>query len=273
MSDEETKRALFEALARVPGEFDFFQALRRIETAHPEMPRLGEAARPADEPMRLGQEPSLAFPPASLASARAAEGDRAARIAVRFFGLFGPNGPLPLHLTEHAREQIRDENDPGFARFADIFHHRFLTLFYRAWASAEPVRMRDRPADDQFAQQLAALLGLALPTYNDRNLISDQMKLFFAGRFAMPTRNAEGLQALLVADLGVPVRIEEFVGGWITIPVSARWRLGPGKQAGRLGQTAILGQRAWQCDQKFRVVVGPVGAGSYDEFLPGGPGV
>jgi type VI secretion system ImpH/TssG family protein len=163
-------RELFAALARAPGEYDFFQALRRIEAAFPEKPRLGEAARPADEPVRLGQEPSLAFPPASLASATAADGERAARVAVRFFGLFGPNGPLPLHLTEHAREQIRDDGDHGFSRFADIFHHRLLLLFYRAWAKSEPVRMRDRPDDDEFAQHLAALIGLALPTYGDRNL-------------------------------------------------------------------------------------------------------
>ncbi|UCE31921.1 MAG: type VI secretion system baseplate subunit TssG, partial [Burkholderiales bacterium] len=46
-------------LLEAPWAFDFFQALRRIEAAHPELPRLGEAQRPRDEPVRMGQEPSL----------------------------------------------------------------------------------------------------------------------------------------------------------------------------------------------------------------------
>ena len=265
--------ALFQALAAAPGEFDFFQAMRRIEVAHPDQPRFGEAARPADEPVRLGQEPTLAFPPGTLARFTPASAQGSPRMSVHFFGLFGPNGPLPLHLTEHAREQIRDDADPAFSRFTDIFHHRLLMLFYRAWATAEPVRSLDRPESNAFSRYMAALVGLGLPAFDNRNLIADEMKLFFAGRFAMQTRNAEGLRALLIADLGVPVDIEEFIGSWLTIPPEARWKLGAGKQAGRLGSSSILGGRAWQCDQKFRFVVGPVGAGTYDDFLPGGSGV
>jgi type VI secretion system protein ImpH len=259
---------LFQALEKAPWDHGFFQALRRIEVAF--RTRLGEAARPSDEPLRLGQEPTLTFAPATLARFTPGDGERPARMAVQFFGLFGPHGPLPLHLTEYARERIRDDHDPAFSRFADVFHHRMLMLFYRAWASAEPVRSCDRPEDDDFARQVSSLIGLGLPGYDQRNQIPDQLKRHFAGRFAMPTRNAEGLQALLAADLGVPVRIQQFVSSWVTIPPPARWRLGPGKQAGHLGQSAILGGRVWQCDQKFRIVLGPLEAEAYEDFLPGG---
>jgi type VI secretion system protein ImpH len=262
---------LFQALARAPWDHGFFQALRRIEVAF--RTRLGEAARPSDEPLRLGQEPTLTFAPASLARFTPGQGERPPRLAVQFFGLFGPHGPLPLHLTEHARERIRDAGDPAFARFADVFHHRMLLLYYRAWASAEPVRSCDRPEADDFARQVASLIGLGLPGYDQRNLIPDQLKLRFAGRFVMPTRNAEGLQALLATDLGVPVQIQQFVASWVTIPPPARWRLGPGKQAGYLGKSAILGSRVWQCDQKFRIAVGPLEPDVYDDFLPGGRNV
>jgi type VI secretion system protein ImpH len=67
------------------------------------------------------------------------ERGRPPRIEVRFFGLFGPNGPLPLHLTEYARNRALHNADPTLVRFADIFHHRLLLLFYRAWAQAQPV--------------------------------------------------------------------------------------------------------------------------------------
>ncbi len=59
--------ALFGAIEREPWAWDFHQALRRIECLSPASPRIGTAARPADEPIRLGQEPSLGFAPATLA--------------------------------------------------------------------------------------------------------------------------------------------------------------------------------------------------------------
>ena len=43
-------------LEESPYRYDFFMALRRLESMHPDKPRLGEGARPIDEPVRLGQE-------------------------------------------------------------------------------------------------------------------------------------------------------------------------------------------------------------------------
>jgi type VI secretion system protein ImpH len=259
-----------ETLAAQPWTFDFFQVLRRFEVAHPDKPRLGEAARPADEALRLGQDPSLAFAPAALSSFKPGDDRHAPRLGVAFFGLFGPNGPLPLHLTDYACDRVRDADDAGFSRFADIFHHRLLSLFFRAWADAEPVVNRDRPGEDHFSTYVASLLGLGQVSLQDRDLISDHFKLAFAGRLVAQARNAEGLEAMLAADLQVPVAIEEFVGAWITIAESDRWRLGRGRMGGQLGATAFLGKRVWTRDQRFRVVLGPVDDRTYEALLPGG---
>src|SRR2546421_12377 len=78
---------------------DFFQALRLVDAAFPGPPRPGQAQRAVDEPVRLGQEPSLAFAPSTL-SRCTPNGDGHARLMVNFLGLLGPNGPLPLHITE-----------------------------------------------------------------------------------------------------------------------------------------------------------------------------
>lgn len=70
---------------------------------------------------------------------------------VRFFGMLGPNGPLPLHLTEYARSRSIHAGDQTLVRFLDIFHHRFMALFYRAWAQAQPTVSLDRPGEDRFS--------------------------------------------------------------------------------------------------------------------------
>jgi predicted component of type VI protein secretion system len=44
---------------------DFYQAMRRIASAHPQLPPLGEALRPKDEPVRVSQPPELDFAPAT----------------------------------------------------------------------------------------------------------------------------------------------------------------------------------------------------------------
>jgi len=267
---------LHQALGERPWAFGFFQALRRLEVlACRKGARLGQAALPSDEPVRLGQEPSLAFAPAALSDFKPPTGAHPARLVVRFFGLFGPHGPLPLHLTEYARQRIRDADDPAFSRFADIFHHRLLLLFYRAWADCEPVVSRDRPEPerDHFARYVSSLVGMDLPALQRADDGLSELWRFFAGRLAMPSRNVEGLLALLTDVLRLPCRIEEFVGAWIDIPEPARWRLGRGRQAGRLGQSAVLGRRSWQRAHKFRVVLGPLGSEAFESMLPGGPGL
>ena len=70
---------------------------------------------------------------------------------LRLFGLFGPHGPMPMHVTELARERLRAHQDPTLARFSDIFHHRLLALFYRSWAQNQPTVQHDRPKNDRFA--------------------------------------------------------------------------------------------------------------------------
>jgi type VI secretion system protein ImpH len=263
---------LLDLLRRQPFKFDFHQALRRLEAAAERHPRIGTSLRPADDPVRLSQEPSLAFAPATLASCEPGPGGRPPRLAVFFTGLFGPNGPLPLHLTEYARDRIRNAQDHTFARFTDIFHHRMLSLFYRAWAAAQPTTSYDRPDTDRFAAYLGALGGLGMPSLTDRDDMPDLAKLHFAGRLVCHTRHAEGLASLLNEFFQLPMRIDEFVGQWVRLPADCRCVLAPsaGEPMGQLGMSATIGDRVWDCQQKFRIVAGPMRFADYERLLPGG---
>lgn len=265
--------ALWQALSAEPWRHDFFRALRWIDARNPDKPRLGTARRPLDEALRLGQAPDLSFAPSALHSV-SLDGRRP-RVEVRFFGLFGPNGPLPLHLTEYARERAIHGGDLSFTRFADIFHHRMLLLFYRAWAQAQPTVSMDRPDDDRFAQHVGALVGIGEPSLRNRNAAPDHARLYFSGLLSRQARNAEGLEKLLLGVTGHKVRIEQFVGAWMKLPLSERTRIGRLAGSRRnptacLGRGAVLGGTVWDRQHHFRIHIGPLDAAAFDSLLPDG---
>jgi type VI secretion system protein ImpH len=269
----EASKVFYRALEERPYDHDFFHAVRRIECLHPDKPRIGRALRPADEPLRFGQEPSLAFAPATLSAYSPATARRPPRLEVRFFGLLGPNGPLPLHLTEFARERLLragEAADATFARFLDLFHHRFLALFYRAWAQAQPTVSLDRPKDDRYSAYVGALVGVGSQASRERDAVGDYAKLFFSGLLARQVRNRDGLEALLTGYFRLPARVEEFIGHWMRLPTEDRTRLGAGNDSARLGVGAMLGGRVWDRQHKFRIHLGPLTLKQYEAFLPGG---
>jgi len=259
--------ALFARLAEAPHRFDFYQTLRQLECLFDSSPRWGHARRPADEPVRFGQDPEMTFAPAPLASFKMGRDGRP-RLQVRLFGLLGPNGPLPLHITEYARERMYHAGDPTLSRFLDVLHHRFVTLFYRAWAQAQPHVNHDRPDEDRFAAYIAAFVGLSPTPFRDRDTLPDLAKFFHAGVLIRQTRNAEGLRAILQHYCRVPVEIEEFVGHWMTLDPREHTYLGG--DGATLGRAAVAGARVWDRQSKFRLHVGPLSLRQYEAFLPGG---
>jgi type VI secretion system protein ImpH len=266
-----TRVALFAALARAPWSFDFFQALRRIEGVSPDLPRLGKALRPGDEPVRLSQEASMAFAPSTLSAFEEQEGGIPPRLEQRFFGLLGPNGPLPLHLTEYARDRLRNFGDRTFARFLDLFHHRLALLFYRAWTEARPTVQHDRPNENRFSVYAGSLCGYGSPTRQGRDAVADHAKLFFLGHLARSARNAEGLASILESYFGLPVRIEQFVLGWLVLPRDQRTVLGGARpSAVPLGSGLPIGERVRDVQSRFRIVMGPMDFDRFGDFLPGG---
>ncbi|MBN2574080.1 MAG: type VI secretion system baseplate subunit TssG [Deltaproteobacteria bacterium] len=260
---------LLRQVAAAPYRYDFFALLRAIECACPERLRLGQATRPADEPIRLGQEASLVFAPSTLAYLEPAREGRPPRIGVHFFGMLGPNGPLPIHMTEYARDRVRNAGDQTLVRFLDIFHHRALALFYRGWANAQPTVHRDRPSSDRFATYVGSLFGVGSPAVRDRDLFPDSAKLYFAGRFAHQARNAEGLRAIVADYFRLPTDLEEFVGEWTPLQEEERWRITRTAFAGALGISTILGAHAWQRQTKVRIVFGPLKEHEFQSLLPG----
>jgi len=259
-------------LGAQPWRFDFYQTLRHFEATHPHLPRLGEALKPADEPLRVGQPADLSFAPAALHSVRYGANGQP-WVMQRIFGLLGPNGPLPTHMTELVSERARHHNDPGLQRFLDTLTHRFALLFYRAWAQAQPEQSFDRRGDTQWAIRLGALSGLGGAPLLRRDAIGDDAKLHFTGRLARHVRDAEGLLAWCRTQFNSRVCIEQWCGHWMPLAREERSRLSPpnrGSVGMSLGQGAVLGGSVWDVQHKFRIVIGPLSMARYRAFLPGG---
>ena len=107
----------------------FFAFMRRIQAETGA--QVGCDTKPNEEPIRLKAEPSLAYPASELTNITADDASPD-ELEVAFLGLFGPNGALPLHYTQLVIDRSRHK-DNALRDFLNIFNHRWLSLFYRAW--------------------------------------------------------------------------------------------------------------------------------------------
>lgn len=258
--------ALIERLRSEPWRYGFFALLRRIG-ADRRIDPVGTAPRPRAEPFRLGQQPSLFFAPREIASAHDADG----RLKVRLFGLgmLGPNGPLPIHVTEIARDREQSRHDSTLVNFLDIFHHRYLTLLYRAWASAQAAAGLDRPDDERFSFYVASLAGLDISEIGHGPL-PPHARLSASAHLVREARNPDGLRMTLERYFGVPVAIDEYVFNWISVDGDERSYLGKPGAASTMTVGALLGEQVADRQHTFRVVVGPLDIDAYLRFTPQG---
>jgi type VI secretion system protein ImpH len=268
--DRQTTDPVIERLATQPFAFDFFRAVRLIESRHPDRPRIGCSASPSADPVRFAQLPSLAFAPSTIASFGATAPGRAPRLAVRCFGLFGPNAPLPPHLTEYAIERQRHHGDHTLAAFLNVFHHRLISFFYRAWAANQMILDLDRPDEPRYATFIGSFFGIGMPEFQHRDAVPDAAKLYFAGRLACQARNAEGLEAILGDFFAVPAQVRTFQGRWLDLPPDSVCRLGDSVHTGSVGSTLVVGSKFYDRQLSFRVRLGPMTLADLRRLLPDG---
>lgn len=258
----------YDLLRREPWRFSFYQAMRILESEFQRDSQWGYGRKAVDDPVRLAQEPSMIMAPASLSEFTVEQG-RPPRLSVLFYGLFGPQGPLPFHLTEYARERVLHHQDDSLIAFLDMFHHRLLTYFYRIWADSTPTVNLERH-DDVFARQLNAVFGLLEGDEFPADRMPNRLKRFFSGHLASEAKHPEALLDILKSILTMPVYLEEFVGRWLLIEHRDLLRIHSLFDSQRLGRQATLGRRTWQKINKFRLRIGPLSMKQYQSLLPGG---
>src|SRR5580698_11543089 len=160
-----------EKLRREPFSFDFFQAVRLLERFFPERTSVGKFTHPENEVARFGVHPSLAFPASQIQSMDWPE-QKPAKMTVNFMGLTGPQGVLPNPYTTLLIERLR-ASDSSPRDFLDIFNHRIISLFYRAWRKYRFDVACEQGERDLFSRHLLSLLGLGTDGLRDRQAVSD----------------------------------------------------------------------------------------------------
>ncbi|MFK7997912.1 MAG: type VI secretion system baseplate subunit TssG [Granulosicoccus sp.] len=259
-----------ERLVSALDDFDFISCLRLVECERTDRPRVGKATRPSDEVIRLSQKASTGFKGRALDSIEERKGHHEYQLFCNFFGLFGTNGPLPLHLTEYADQRVRHHQDPTFAAFVDMFNHRMLSLLYRASAELDPAINFDRPDDNALEPIIAAFGGYLPSAARQRDTIPDYEKFSNAAWMGRYTKSPDGIVALIEQYFSLCAKVEEFTGDWLTLPDSAQTVIGRRSQIASLGVSTYLGKRAWSVGHKFTIILGPLLWNEYQSFKPGG---
>ncbi len=257
---------LLDHLQAEPWRYGFFALMRRIG-ANPAIDPIGTARLPQAEPFRLGQQASLVFAPREIASV-SVDHDRL-KILLFGLGMLGPNGPLPIHITEIARERKEHRRDPTLSNFLDLFHHRFLTQFYRAWASSQSAASLDRPGNERFTFYIASLTGYEVKEI-EQGPLPAHARLSAAPHLVREARNPDGLAATLSHYFGVPVHIEEHVFHWLDRDDNECSRLGVPGAGTTMAVDGFLGSRIPDRQSRFRIVIGPVDFDDYQRFTPRG---
>jgi type VI secretion system protein ImpH len=274
-SSRRTDPSLEENLFERGYEFEFFQAVRLLARMFPGRKPVGETAKPQEEFARFGARLSMAFPPSAIHDIeQIPDSADPVQMTVAFLGLTGTQGVLPHCYTEWmiARDAAKDDT---LAAFFDLFNHRLLSLFYRAWEKHRPpvlyelgsVRHRQ---PDPFTHSLFDIIGMGTQGLRDRMRIKDESLLFYAGLIAQRPHSASALRGILRDYFSVPIEIDQCLGDWYELEEPDRCYLSAELERNQLGEGAFLGEEAWNQQARFRVRVGPLGLDRFLEFLPDG---
>lgn len=279
-------RSPLAGLLRNPHPFEFFQAVRLTALAAVEN-GIGRgdpipSADVRDLHVRFRAHIGLAFPGSSIASYSAPphkpehpDDSLLPEMTVTFLALAGTSGILPWHYTQLLIDRAR-EKDFGLRDFLDLFNHRAVEQFYRAWEKChfyvgyELSTRSGAQQPDRFTQTLFSLIGMGTAGLRGRQVVPDEGLLFYSGHFSHRPRSATALQQIVSDMFRLPTQILQFQGQWMPLRPSDQTQLQRGRN-NQLGRSAIVGARVWGVEHKFRVRVEVARHSQFQELMPDGP--
>jgi type VI secretion system protein ImpH len=258
---------LGEKLAENPCGFEFFQAVTLLQRLSAGLQPVGGFSQPEEEAVHFRVNSRLGFPASQIQSIEV-PADGPPEMMVNFMGLTGPSGALPYTYSELILERIRAK-DHGLAAFFDIFNHRAISLFYRAWQRSRfPVTYSAGPRD-LFTRYLLDLIGLGTDGLRDRQEIEDEALLHYASLVAMQARSATALEQIIEDYFEVPVEIQQFTGAWYGLDDATQCAMTDMETPScQIGGGAVVGDAVWDRQARVRIRLGPLSMERYCDFLP-----
>lgn len=264
------KKPLNHELFDEPYRFEFFQAVRLLEKIYPEKKPVGREALPPDEVVRFRSRAALDFPPSEIWEIKETVDELTEKqkleMSVCFMGMVGISGVLPTHYTELVMERVR-YRDTAMWSFLDIFTHRTVSLFYRAWEKYRFPVAYERGNDD-FTKFLFDFVGLGTNKLRGRMDLEDESLLPYSGLIAQKPHNANSLENILGDYFKTKAKVQQFFGQWLDLNEESITKLGAANS--HLGVSAIIGTRIWDQQSKFRVRLGAMTFQQFQSFLPNG---
>ena len=264
------KDPLIERLIRQPDRFDFFQAVRQLETWLEAQISVGEDVMPAREAVRFRSSVGFGFPANEIETVRPPRGsDEPAEMRVNFLGLAGFQGPLPDWVTELIVDRAA-YRDTVLRDFLDVFNHRLVSVMYRAKRKYRPALEDRAPEKTRPGRSLFSLVGLGTPGLAARMGVPDRALVPYGGLLTAKQRSQVGLERMISDYFRVPVEIRPFRNRWLTLEERDVTRLGPTGRNQRLGRGAVLGRRVLDRTAGFEVTLGPLSLREFLDLLPTG---
>lgn len=265
-----SKKPLNQELFDEPYRFEFFQAVRLLEKIFPERRAVGREASVTAEIVRFRSRVALDFPASQIHELQETVDEtideQRLEMFVNFMGMIGVSGVMPTHYTELAIERRR-YGDTAMWSFMDIFTHRAVSLFFRAWEKYRFPVGYERGKDD-FTEFLFDFAGLGTGGLRGRMDLQDESLLPYGGLIAQKPHSAIALSNILSDYFGVKAKIEQFFGQWLELDAESITTLGQANSL--LGGNAIVGTRVWEQQSKFRVRLGAMSFEKFQDFLPNG---
>ncbi len=263
--------SLMQALLDKPHKFSFFQLLQLLQRYTGGAP-LGSKGPASEERVRVRPAVSLAFPAADVQSVEIEEPPGSAapryRVTTSFMGLYSSDSPLP---TFYAEDFFwKEDNQEAVRDFVDIFHHRALSLLYRAWGKYRHDIQFRHEGNDEISRRIYSMIGLGtVPLIGITGLPSIRL-LRYAGLITQKPHSAAALAGILRDYFSLSgVSVDQCVERWVPINPSQQNRLGARNCS--LGRDLSIGERVRDCGGKFRVTVGPLPLADFQGFFPDAP--
>ncbi|NDJ56610.1 type VI secretion system baseplate subunit TssG [Enterobacteriaceae bacterium 4M9] len=249
-----------------PWNAGFVSVMRAISARTPDAPSPGTASHPRQEAFQIGQYPHMMFSPREI-SQIVQQNDKTC-IQLYSLGVWGPQGAMPLHLTEQAYNRA-EFNDTAQMDFVDLFHHRALSLFYRAWFVSQDTASLDRHGDEIFSFYISSIMGMRAEDLSDE-ILPLHPRLAASSHLVREARNPEGLVGALRFYFNTEVTLHEYVNHWIILQDGDCTQIGASDGNQLLGDGAILGNATADRQHKFRLTFGPLTLSQYMGFSPWG---